>query len=197
MGRRNVSMLLGIALIVSACAGGASSTDQVPVGTPVTGPASASGAGAVSSAQAPPGGGWGSAVIVVGDKRTEFAIAEFGCSAREDDEYAHGMAVDGSDVTFSVTFPLTLADWDSREAQEILVTIDGRRWRAGGPSTEDLASFAGPKVDSLEIAPAGDDPRSFHATGTFLVADVTDLYYSDDLADQVAGTFDITCTPTS
>jgi hypothetical protein len=196
MGRRVVvGMLMGIGLMVTACGGGASPTGQGSAGPPATGTAGTASPGPAESDEVPSGGGWGSAVIVLGETRTEFAIPEFGCTAREDADTAHGDAVDGSGASFMVTFPLALEDWDSRQAHSIVVTVAGHRWLASGP--QDQATFAGPRVDTLQIAAASDDPRSFHATGSFFIVDTSEVTYSEDRTDQVAGTFDITCAPTS
>ncbi len=192
-----VGVLVGFGLTLAACGAAASPNTVASHGPETASPSDAGGPSGTAPGDVQSGGGWGSAVIVVGETQTEFAIPTYGCSTREDEVEGHGDAVDGSDASFSVTFPLTIKDWDSRRAHLIVVTMAGHRWVANGPSTEDLATFAGPKVDALEIAPASDDPRSFHATGSFLVVDTSGVPYRDDRLDQTAGTFDITCNPTS
>ncbi len=195
--REVVGLLMGFGLIVTACGGGASPTAQGSAAPAVTGPAGTSGPGPAKSDEVLSGGGWGSAIIVIGEARTEFAIPEFGCSARADEDTAHGDAVDGTDASFMVTLPLALEDWDGRKADAILVTVPGHRWLATGPTTQDQSTFVGPRVETLETSAVTDDPRSFHATGSFLIVDTSEITYSEERTDQVAGTFDITCNPTS
>jgi hypothetical protein len=192
-----LGMLMSLGLMVTACEGGASPAGQSSAGTPVTGPASTPGAGPATATAGSVSGGWGSADIVVGETRTEFAIPVFGCSRQGDEVEGHGDAVDGSGASFRMTFPLAIGDWDSRQAHLIKVTAAGHVWVANGPSTEDLATFAGPKVDTLEISAPSEDPRSYHAIGSFLVVDTSQTPYDEKRTDQVAGTFDITCDPTS
>jgi hypothetical protein len=195
--REMVGALVGFGLMLAACGGGASPNAPTSDGAQAASPTGASGPTVTPPSDVQAGSGWGTAAIAIGDTQTDFAIPEFGCGARGGEDYAHGDSVDGSGASFMVNFPLVLDDWDSRHADEILVTIAGHRWLASGPGTEDHSTFVGPRVDSLEISPVTDDARSFHATGSFFIVDSTETPYSADRTDQVAGTFDITCNPTS
>ncbi len=154
--------------------------------------AGASAAGASAAASKGGGGGdssYGSATIVVEDTTYEFSVAQFGCAIQEGNYEAGGEATDGSGDRFSVLFPPTLEEWDAREAYDITITAGDHFWAAYGTTLEDMPTWEGPRVDSLDIADKT-------ATGTFFALD-RNQYVTEEPSvfdKMVSGTFEVTCS---
>jgi hypothetical protein len=196
-------MVLGLAVGLAACGGAASTDSQESSVAPVAGASAgasaagasapgASAAGATAAASKGGGGGdgsYGSATFVVEDTTYEFSVPQYGCAVQEGNYEAGGKATDGSGDRFSVLFPPTLDQWDAREAYKITITAGDAFWAAYGTTPDEMATWEGPRVDSLDIA-------GQTATGTFWALDRNEYVTEEPSVfdKMVSGTFEVTCS---
>ncbi len=192
--RIDIGVLAALALGLAACGGATSTDSQEPSNaSPAAASPAAASPASVSPAASKGGGGggssYGSAVIAVEDTTYEFSIAQFGCAIQEGTYEGGGEATDGSGDRFSVAFPPTLEEWDAREAYAITITSGDHFWAAYGTTLEDMPTWEGPRVDSLDIADQT-------ATGTFWALDRNEYVTEEPSVfdKMVSGTFEVTCS---